>query len=251
MTARERLRVVMPWRVAESLYGPYTLVQHFELANHDEVQLTEDVRVQDVRPALEWALSARTLITLGVLITVVKWISAPVSPFRAMEDWLLHAGISAVFGPVGLLIGAGVLVWLAQPAHRDATRLAVRRPIRVALLTALVMVVTLGGVFSRVNLTLGHASPLMLPVGIVINLWVIVFFICTLYLVHHNGLSHRGHPLLRPITTTFLAWATAILPFVLPQKGLEPTPGVITVALLGSTVATAISVWEWRAAQRV
>jgi hypothetical protein len=245
-----RIRELMPWRVAKSLYGPYKLSKHFELENHDDVYLVGDVQIKHIRPALQRALSVRTLLTLGVLVTLVRWISAPKGLDEAVNDWGKHAIMSTLFGPIGVAIGAAALVLLARPGHRPATRRALRRPIGVAMLTVLVMVVILSGALEPLRIALRSLPPPLPLLHVVLFGWVAVFLACMLYLVHHNGLAHRGHPLLRPITTTFLAWASAILPLVVRIEGLEPTPGVVTAALVGSTLATMISVWEWRAAQR-
>jgi hypothetical protein len=42
-----------------------------------------------------------------------------------------------------------------------------------------------------------------------------------------------------------------LLAFVLPDEQVPPqTPGVVIATLAGPTLATLISVWEWRACQK-
>lgn len=244
----------MPWRVAKTLYGPYKLSKHFELAASDDLELVDGVRVKDIRPALQWALSARTLLTLGVLVTLVRWVSAPMSG----GNWLDRAAVSLFYGPFGLWLGAGALVLLARPGHRRSTRRAVRRPCLVALLAfAMAAIVVLYHLFAsgpRLTEWVATEAPWLMPVFVLLTplaIWYAIFLLCSTYLMHHNGFADRGHPLLRPITSTWLAWVAALLAFVLPGWRESPqTPGVVIATLLGPTLATLISIWEWRACQK-
>jgi hypothetical protein len=248
------VRSAMPWRVARTVYGPYNLSKHFQLAASDDLELVAGVTVKDIRPALQWALSARTLLTLGVLVTLVRWASKS----EGGGNWLNDAAMSLFYGPFGLWLGAALLVILARPDHRRATARAVRRPCLVALLAfAMAAIVVVYNSFAsgpRFSEWVFNEAPFLMPVVALmapLAIWYAIFLLCSTYLMHHNGFAERGHPLLRPITSTWLAWVGALLAFVLPASQ-EPaqTPGVVIATLLGPTLATLISIWEWRACQK-
>jgi hypothetical protein len=51
-----------------------------------------------------------------------------------------------------------------------------------------------------------------------VGLWLLIFGVCGVYLMHRNGFSVNSHPLLRPIVTVWLSWTVAATQFTIGNK---------------------------------
>ncbi|MGW2421987.1 hypothetical protein ACWC0C_22510 [Streptomyces sp. NPDC001709] len=257
------LDVLLPWRLARRIYGPYRM---FRFSAGDALGIVapgagalgpyarpvvSTLAEQAADPLIERLLLPRTLLCLGVLAFAVGLFTGggllePVE--QGFTDALLMLGT----GPVALLMACGLLVALARPGTRACVLRLCLRPLLTALVTA-----AFCGLF--LYWTIRHHDYLPSGVtwaflGVFAGPWLLVFFGSVLFLIHRNSFGAGGHPLVRPLAGVPLVWLTAVAHFVLVDAvqaypGSRPLPAywvALFAGPVGVTITAGIEIWLLR-----
>jgi hypothetical protein len=258
---------IYPWVVAGRIYGPYgvsALKAKFKKGEFDaqaRINLADGVVMRvSLDPLLRILVPVRLWLSLGVIIVLVKLLSRP-DLASTIQDVATHGLITMVVGPYGVLIGVVVLIVAAGRGQRPTMVRQMMRPALIAVLTVLVSVGIFGLQLPMVRQAIGGAmnalSPaqllarLTLPLQIVlpllssvVGLWLLIFGVCGVYLMHRNGFSVNSHPLLRPIVTVWLSWTIAATQFTIGDKAGLAHAVFIAAVVSGPALVTLIGVVE-------
>jgi hypothetical protein len=211
--------VLTPWGAAGRLYGSYGV------SDWRSGEFGAEVGAVPVDGVLRVLVPVRAWFGLGLVIFLAKLAAEPDIGVW-IDDSLKHSAITLVLGPYGLLIGAALVVALAGRGRRAATARGVLRPVAVALFTIVMSVAVFGMQLPRQRELVTHWLSVLrdgaaeLPAlvrfglsfaGLFTGPWLFVFGLCSVYLMHRNGFSHRSHPLLRPFVAVWLACAVALV----------------------------------------
>jgi hypothetical protein len=233
----------MPWGAAGRLYGRYGLPEG------DLAALGGGV-LSRLAPVLEAMLTARTWLTLNAVALVVQTVVDGVDD--VVMSVLVGGAVTMVVGPFGVLLAVGALVAVARGTGRLTALRQLTRPSLIALVTFLVSVGIFGlqvpvfrqwvaGLIAPV-VELANQFPLSM-VASVLGLWLFVFGVCAVYLIHRHAFGGGGR-LLDPLVSVWLAWTVAGVEINMYEPG-DLSAGAFTALTVGSaTAATLISVGE-------
>ncbi|WP_158702038.1 hypothetical protein [Kitasatospora sp. MMS16-BH015] len=254
-TQRQRvLDVVLPWRLARTVYGPYRSMRLSASGVAGTVggqvfdpyvgPVVTEVVAEAVDPWVERLLTPRALLGMGLLLHLVRLVTGT----WAKDDFLNavlgeDSIVMLATGPISLVLGCVPLVALAYPGTRRLVARSVARPLLVGLLTVLVFA---GMVESA------HRSSVLAALAAI---WFGPFYLCVIYLVHRNNFAVRAHPLARPLTAVPLVWLTVLGHVWLVDTEGTSTHGPALVGLLagpvGVTATAVIEVVRLRRRHRV
>ncbi|GAA1976401.1 hypothetical protein [Kitasatospora viridis] len=256
------LDVLLPWRLARLVYGPYRTSRLARLTASG-VTATVGAQVLDpylqpvvttiaeeaLDPRIERLLTPRALLGLGIVLHLVRLCTGTWSANDLLTSAFGEDGVVMMLtGPIALLLGCLPLIALARPGTRRQVARLVARPLLVGLCTVAVF---LSMMLAFQNGSEDTGGLLLAPV----LLWLGLFVPCVLYLVHRNSFAVRAHPLARPLVAVPLVWLTVLghLAFV-DTKGTS-THGPALIALLagpaGVTVTAVIEIVLLRRRHRV
>ncbi|MEV6179622.1 hypothetical protein ACIHAR_35515 [Streptomyces sp. NPDC052016] len=233
------LDVLLPWRLARRVYGPFHTVRFSASDAVGPVGQLAD-------PLIERLLLPRALLGLGVLFLIVRLFTGGgfAEPLgEAFSDSVLMLAT----GPVALLLACAPLVALARPGTRGTVARLCLRPLLTALLTAAFCGLFVAWALHGYDYEPDQAAWLVLVV--LFGPWLTVFFGSVLYLIHRNAFSTGGHPLVRPLASVPLVWLTAIAHAVLidaveAYPGSHPTPSYYVALFAGPVAVTGTAVAE-------
>jgi hypothetical protein len=233
------LDVLLPWRLARRIYGPFHTVRFSASDVVGPVGQLAD-------PLIERLLLPRALLGLGVLFLIVRLFTGGgfAEPLgEAFSDSVLMLAT----GPVALLLACAPLVALARPGTRGTVARLCLRPLLTALLTAAFCGLFVAWALHGYDYEPDQAAWLVLVV--LFGPWLTVFFGSVLYLIHRNAFSTGGHPLVRPLASVPLVWLTAIAHAVLidaveAYPGSHPTPSYYVALFAGPVAVTGTAVAE-------
>ncbi|MFF2950282.1 hypothetical protein ACFVVU_02830 [Kitasatospora sp. NPDC057965] len=232
------LDVLLPWRLASRVYGPYRMMRL--TASGVTAAVGADVlgpyaqpvvtraAAQTLDPVVERLLTPRALLGLGIVLFLVRtvtgtWTSGDLLIELIGEDSV----VMLLTGPIALLLACVPLVLLAYPGTRRQVGRLVARPLLVGVFTAVVFVVMMRSA--------------LLPLAGVLLLWLAPFNLCVLYLVHRNSFAVRAHPLVRPLVATLLVWLTALGHVLFVDRDGTSTHGAALVALVAGPVGVTVT----------
>jgi hypothetical protein len=200
-------------------------------------------------PVLEAALTVRVWLTLNVVALFAQLFQDGAD---AVVITVYQTGmITMVVGPFGLLLAVGVLVAIARTRLVAARQLL--RPVVLALVTLLVSVGIFGVQVPGVRQKLaGVIEPVVAladqpPLSVVAPLlgaWLLVFGLCSVYLIHHHAFGGDGRRLLEALVSVWLAWVVGLVEIVNYPGGELSTSAFVWLTVGSAGAATLISVGE-------
>ncbi|MFF3502303.1 hypothetical protein [Streptomyces sp. NPDC003247] len=244
------LDVLLPWRLARRIYGPFHAFRFdaaaaIGLAAPGQPVVTT-LAGQAADPLIERLLLPRALLGLGVLFFVIHLFTGG-GFFDSVEQAMTDSILMLATGPVALLVACVPLIALARPGARATVARLCLRPLLTASITAgfcaLFVVWMLNGYDYEPEQMAWYVLLLVfLP-------WLMVFFGSVLYLIHRNSFSVGGHPLVRPLAAVPLVWLTAIAHSALVDSveaypGSHPTPSYYVALFTGPVGVTVTAVVE-------
>ncbi|WP_369183183.1 hypothetical protein [Streptomyces sp. Y1] len=258
-TPREwALDVLLPWRLASRIYGPYRMmrmsasgvaaVAGAELLDPLLQPLATQLVAQTLDPLVERLMWARALFGLGVILLVVR-LANGTSADELFKDSFGDSIVLLVTGPIALLLACVSLVLLARAGTRRRVGRLVARPLFTGVVTFagfLLMAESNPGAY------IGNSAGLRLLMAT----WVPAFTLPTVYLIHRNSFAVRGHPLVRPLVAVLLVWLTLIGHVTLVDTKGATTSGAgalagLLVGPVGVTVTALIELVRLRRRHRV
>ncbi|MGA5818896.1 hypothetical protein ACPC54_13690 [Kitasatospora sp. NPDC094028] len=252
------LDVLLPWRLASRIYGPYRMmrmsasgvaaVAGAELLDPLLQPLATQLVAQTLDPLVERLMWARALFGLGTILLVVR-LANGASANELFNDSFGDSIVLLVTGPIALLLACGALVLLARAGTRRRVGRLVARPLFTGAVTFvgfLLMAESDPGAY------IGNTAGLHLLMAT----WVPAFTLPTVYLIHRNSFAVRGHPLVRPLVAVLLVWLTLIGHVTLVDTKGATTSGAAALAGLlvgpvGVTVTALIELLRLRRRHRV
>lgn len=251
------LDVLLPWRLARRIYGPFrmfrfTAADAVGLAGPSGVsfgaygQPASTLAAQAADPLIERLLLPRALLGLGILAFIIGLFTGG-DLFAPVEQGATDAVLMLGTGPVALLLACGPLVALARPGTRGTVLRLCVRPLLTALITA-----AFCGLFVLWAIHGYDYEPddtTWLILAIIFGPWLTVFFGSVLFLIHRNAFGTGGHPLVRPLASVPLVWLTAIahsvlVDFVQAYPGSRPLPSYWVALFAGPVGVTITAVVE-------
>lgn len=245
-----------PWVAAGRLYGHYGLPKA-ELGVLDAVAAPAGRVLAWLELALPALLAARTWLTLNVIALVVQLTSEGFGPFVA--TMYQGGAVTMVVGPFGLLLAVTALVLAAQRGRRGTAIRQLTRPVVLAGITLLVSVAIFGLQVQGVRQALqgliepvrrAATEPPLSVLAALIGVWLLVFGVCALYLIHHHSFCGQGNSLLDPLVSVWLAWTVGAVEIVMLTDDQTDRGSFVTVTVLSSTTATLISAGQLVALHR-
>lgn len=248
-----RLWLLAPWSAAGRLYGRYGLPA-------GDLAVLGGSELSRLGPVLEMMLTARAWLTLNVVALVVQLVVDGVDD--VVVSIYQGGAVTMVVGPFGVLLAVGVLVAVAHGTQRRTAVRQLTRPVLTALTTFLISVGIFGLQLPGIRQALeALIDPVVevatqFPFSLITPLlegWLLVFGVCTVYLIHRHAFSGRntggGSPL-DPLVSVWLAWTVAGVEITMYDSGDLPG-STFTALTIGSAVAaTMISVGELFALHR-
>ncbi len=245
-----------PWATAGRLYGQYGLPKA-DLGALDAVAAPAGRVLARLESALPALLTVRTWLTLNVIAVVAQLTSEGFGPFVA--TMYQGGAVTMVVGPVGLLVAVAALVLVAQRGRRGTAIRQLTRPVVLAGITLLVSVGIFGlqvrgvrqalrGLIEPVRQAVTD-PPLSVLAGL-IGVWLLVFGVCALYLIHHHSFCGQGNSLLDPLVSVWLAWTVGAVEIVMLADDQVGRGSFVTVTVVSATTATLISAGELIALHR-
>ncbi|MFJ9693234.1 hypothetical protein [Kitasatospora sp. NPDC101183] len=242
------LDVLLPWRLASRIYGPYrmlrmsasgvTAVAGAELLEPALQPVVTFIAAQTLDPLVERLMLARALFGLGLVLLLVR-LANGASADELFQDSFGDGVVMLLSGPIALLLACASLVLLARPGTRRRVGRLVLRPLLTGLVTF--------GVFLAL-MTTGRSAYLGNSTGLTLLMayWVPAFTLPTLYLIHRNSFAVRGHPLVRPLVAVLLTWLTLLghVTLIHPKTPTPSTPAVLAALLAGPLVVTTTATIE-------
>ncbi|MFE9422702.1 hypothetical protein ACFYNO_07055 [Kitasatospora sp. NPDC006697] len=251
------LDVVLPWRLASRVYGPFRMMRMSasgvvsvaggQLLNPVAQPVVTLLAAQTIDPLVERLLWTRVLFGLGAVLLVVRLVSGA-SAEQLFEDSFADSIVMLLSGPVALLLACLPLVLLARHGTRRRVARLVARPLLTALLTLGMLVVMMK---SDANAYIGNSVGLQL----LAVTWLPAFTLPSVYLIHRNSFAVRAHPLVRPLVAVLLVWLTLLGHVTLLGKQGATHGAAAWAALLvgpaGVTVTAVIELVRLRRRDRV
>ncbi|MER5639035.1 hypothetical protein ABT095_18970 [Kitasatospora sp. NPDC002227] len=238
------LDVVLPWRLARVVYGPYRSMRVSASGVTETVgaglfdpyarPIVTEVVAETVDPVVERLLTPRALLGLGILLHLVRlvtgtWASKDLLGAVFGEDGI----VMMLTGPIALVLGCVPLIALAYPGTRGLVARSVARPLLVGLITVAVFI----GMVEAAD----QSSELAATLAGVVMLWFGPFYLCVIYLVHRNNFAVRAHPLARPLVAVPLVWLTLLGHVTLVDTKAPGPHGAELVALLAGPVGVTVT----------
>lgn len=159
--------------------------------------------------------------------------------------------VTMVVGPFGVLLAVGGLVATAGGAERVTAMRQLLRPVLVALITLVVSVGIFGlqlpGVRRAVQALIDPVVeaatrfPFALSTGFM-GIWLFIFGLCAVYLMHRNAFTASGGGLLDPLVSIWLAWTVAGVEIAMCDSDRMPGGTFAVLALASATAATVLSI---------
>jgi hypothetical protein len=237
-----------PWGAARRIYGRYGSPLG-DLAALEHLGVPLGGVLARLGPVLEAALSVRVWLTLNAVAILGQLVQDGAD---AVVTTVYQTGvITMVVGPFGLLLAVAALVAIARPRATAARQL--RRPVLVAGITFLVSTGIFGLQLPGVRQALeGVIDPvvalatdsLLSVVTPLLGMWLLVFGICAVYLIHHHAFGGEGRRLLDALVSIWLAWAVALVDIVSYRGGELSTAAFVWLTVVSASGATVISVGE-------
>ncbi|MBV6697799.1 hypothetical protein [Kitasatospora aureofaciens] len=236
--------MLLPWRLASRIYGPYRMLRLTASGVVTTVgpavlgpavqPVVSSLAEQALDPLVERLLLPRALLGLGLVLLIVR-IATGTSGDDLITEVFGDSVVMLLSGPVALLLGCLALVLLARSGTRGRVTRLVARPFLTGLFTA-VLFVTIMKVPHDSMGAVGSSLP-----GFFLGLWLSVFTLAVLYLVHRNSFAVRAHPLVRPIVAILLVWLTVVGHMeLIDTKGTE-THGAALFGLLAGPVGVTVT----------
>jgi hypothetical protein len=242
-----RLGWLTPWGAAGRLYGHYGLPDG-DLGDLDAVVSPLGRVLSWLEPVLKVALTVRTWLTLNIIALVVQIGSDGLGEF--LQTLYQGAAITMVVGPFGVLLAVSALAIAAGRGVRTTAIRQLTRPVLLALLTLFVSVGIFGLQLPGVRQALrGLIEPITeaaneFPLSMIaplLGIWLLIFGVCALYLIHHHTFGGRGNSLLDPLVSIWLAWTVGAVEITMLRS---EQPSFVTATVLSATLATLISIVE-------
>ncbi|MEU8515247.1 hypothetical protein AB0C76_27275 [Kitasatospora sp. NPDC048722] len=206
------LDVVLPWRLASRLYGPYRMMRMSasgvaalagaELLDPMLRPVVTQLVAQTLDPLVERLMLARALFGLCLVLLVVR-VANGASADELFLDSFGDSIVMLVSGPAALLLACVPLVLPARSGTRRRVARLVARPVFTGVATFAGFLVMMK---SDANAYIGNTVGLNLLVAI----WLPAFTLPSVYLMHRNSFAVGGHPLVRPLVAVLLVWLTLL-----------------------------------------
>ncbi|OLF12617.1 hypothetical protein [Actinophytocola xanthii] len=237
-----------PWGAARRIYGRYGPPLG-DLAALDELAAPVGSVLSRLGPVLEALLTVRVWLTLNVVALIAQLVQDGAD---AVVITVYQTGmVTMVVGPFGLLLAVAVLVAVARTRLTAARQLL--RPVLLALVTFLVSVGVFGTQLPGVRQELeGLIAPVVElarqpPLSVVAPLlgaWLLLFGLCSVYLIHHHAFGGDGRRLLDALVSVWLAWVVGVVEIANYPGGDLSTRAFVWLTVGSASVATLISVVE-------
>ncbi|MFE6866378.1 hypothetical protein ACFVFS_07460 [Kitasatospora sp. NPDC057692] len=232
------LDVLLPWRLAGRVYGPYrmmrltasgvTAVVGAEFLGPAVQPIATRAAAETLDPVVERLLTLRALLGLGIVLYLVRAVTGTWTTGDLLTELIgVDSVVMLLTGPIALVLGCVPLLLLAYPGTRRRVGRLIVRPLLVGLFTAVVFVVMMRSAF--------------FPLAGLLMLWLAPFNLCVLYLVHRNSFAVRAHPLVRPLVAVPLVWLTALGHVLFVDTKGASTHGPALVALLAGPIGVTVT----------
>ncbi|MCX4747997.1 hypothetical protein OG455_21180 [Kitasatospora sp. NBC_01287] len=252
------LDLLLPWRLASRVYGPYRMLRMSasgvaaeagaELLDPVLQPMVTQLVAQTLDPLVERLIWARALFGLGVILFVVR-LATGASADELFQDAFGDSIVVLLTGPVALLLACVPLVLLARTGTRRRVGRLVARPLFTG-------VVTFAAFLALMKSDPGAYVGNTVGLHLLLLIWLPAFTLPTVYLIHRNSFAMRAHPLVRPLVAVLLVWLTLIGHVTLVDTKGTTTSGAAALAGLlvgpvGVTVTAVIELVRLRRRHRV